>query len=81
MWSVVPFHWLQSASVTERQVREGVRNGTILVLHEGLRGPAVVDLAQAILPDLIAEGYRFVTIYEMHANLSRKQTLGQDGAS
>lgn len=68
MWSVVPFHWLQPASISERQIVEGVRNGTILVLHEGLRGPAVADLAKVVLPQLIDNGYRFVTINEMRAN-------------
>jgi hypothetical protein len=49
-----------------------VRNGTILVLHEGLPGPAAADLAQAVLPQLLADGYRFVTINEMWANLHQE---------
>jgi peptidoglycan/xylan/chitin deacetylase (PgdA/CDA1 family) len=69
MWSLVPFHWLQGADATVKQVLEGVHNGTILVLHESLAGPAVADLTTAILPHLIADGYRFVTIHEMQANL------------
>jgi peptidoglycan/xylan/chitin deacetylase (PgdA/CDA1 family) len=72
MWSLVPFHWLQPADVTERQILEGVGNGTILVLHEGLRGPAVADLTQAVLPQLIDAGYRFVTINEMSVNLRQR---------
>lgn len=68
MWSLVPFHWLQSAEATVRQIRNGVGNGAILVLHEGLPGPPVADLAAAVLPDLLAEGYRFVTIDELWAN-------------
>lgn len=68
MWSLVPFHWLQSAEATVRQIRNGMGNGTILVLHEGLAGPPVADLVQMVLPSLLAEGYCFVTIHEMWAN-------------
>jgi hypothetical protein len=71
MWSLVPFHWLQGAATTVRQVIAGVNNGTILVLHEGLPGPAVTDLAVAVLPHLIADGYRFITIHEMWENVQR----------
>lgn len=72
MWTLVPFHWLQSAAATVRQVIDGVGNGTILVMHEGLAGPAVTDLTLAVLPHLIAEGYRFVTIHEMWAKVQQK---------
>jgi peptidoglycan/xylan/chitin deacetylase (PgdA/CDA1 family) len=68
MWSLVPFHWMQSAETTVRQVIDDVHNGAILVLHEGLSGPPVAELTQAILPHLVADGYRFVTIHEMWAN-------------
>jgi peptidoglycan/xylan/chitin deacetylase (PgdA/CDA1 family) len=70
MWSVVPFHWLQSADTTVRQVLRDVENGSIVVLHEGLHGPPVIDLVQATLPLLIAAGYRFITIDEMWQSLS-----------
>jgi peptidoglycan/xylan/chitin deacetylase (PgdA/CDA1 family) len=69
LWSLVPFHWRQSAERSVRQITRGVENGTILVLHEALRGPAVVELAQATLPQLLNDGYRFVTIDEMWASL------------
>lgn len=71
MWSLVPFHWLQSAQATVHQVINGVSNGAILVLHEGLPGPAVAELTKAILPYLLAEGYHFVTINEMWAKVQR----------
>ncbi len=72
MWSVVPFHWRQNLDATVRQVHNGVCNGAILVLHEGLPGPDTADLAQAVLPHLIAKGYRFVTVNTMWASLQRK---------
>lgn len=71
MWTVVPFHWLQSAGTTIRQVKTGVSNGTILVLHETLPGPPVVELAAAVLPQLINDGYSFVTIDDLIVNLNK----------
>jgi peptidoglycan/xylan/chitin deacetylase (PgdA/CDA1 family) len=65
MWGVVPFHWLQNATSTIRQVIKSVGNGTIVVLHENLPGPPVAELTASILPLLMAEGYHFVTINEM----------------
>jgi peptidoglycan/xylan/chitin deacetylase (PgdA/CDA1 family) len=73
MWGVVPFHWLQSANATVRQILKNVNSGTILVLHEALPGPAVADLAQAVLPALVSDGYHFVTVREMWANLQQER--------
>jgi peptidoglycan/xylan/chitin deacetylase (PgdA/CDA1 family) len=67
MWTVVPFHWLQSAAITIRQVKDGASNGAIVVLHETLPGPPVVELAAAILPMLVNDGYSFVTIDDLIA--------------
>lgn len=75
MWGLVPFHWLQSADMTIRQVQSGVRNGTILVLHEGLPGPAVNKLAEVALPYLIDEGYDFLTIDEMWAKINEPLSI------
>lgn len=72
MWSVVPFHWLQSAEMTKRQILDETKNGAILVLHEAMPGPAVVDLTKTILPKLLDDGYRFLTIHELWANLPQK---------
>lgn len=74
MWTLVPFHWLQPAETTVRQTLNGVANGTILVLHESLPGPAVADLAAEILPDLIDAGYTFVTIHELWTNSRQRNT-------
>lgn len=67
MWSIVPLHWLQPAEETIRQVLQEARGGDLLVLHESLPGPPVTALTDAILPPLLAEGYRFVTIDTMWA--------------
>jgi peptidoglycan/xylan/chitin deacetylase (PgdA/CDA1 family) len=68
MWSVVPFHWLQPAEATVRQAVGGVYNGAILVLHEAMPGPPVVELTATILPKLIDAGYGFVTVDELWAS-------------
>jgi peptidoglycan/xylan/chitin deacetylase (PgdA/CDA1 family) len=34
MWTLAPFHWLQPAGATIRQVLTGTTNGAILILHE-----------------------------------------------
>jgi hypothetical protein len=65
MWSVAPFHWLQPAEVTIHQVQRQVSNGALLVLHEGLAGPPVLDLAEAIIANLKAAGFLFITVEEM----------------
>jgi len=74
MWTIVPFHWLQPAEATVRQVLNGVANGSILVLHESLPGPAVLDLAAAVLPGLLDAGYTFVTVHELWANSRQRNT-------
>jgi peptidoglycan/xylan/chitin deacetylase (PgdA/CDA1 family) len=73
MWTLVPFHWLQPAETTVRQVLNGVANGSILVLHETLPGPAVLDLAASVLPRLIDAGYTFVTVQELWTNSQQKE--------
>lgn len=75
MWGLVPFHWLQSADMTIRQVKSGVSNGTILVLHEGLPGPVVTSLTKDVLPYLIDEGYHFLTINEMWAKINEPLSI------
>jgi peptidoglycan/xylan/chitin deacetylase (PgdA/CDA1 family) len=66
MWSSVPLHWLQSGAATAQQVREEVRPGSLLVLHEGQRhGPPVAELLDAIIPQLKQADLRFVTVDQL----------------
>jgi peptidoglycan/xylan/chitin deacetylase (PgdA/CDA1 family) len=65
MWSVAPFHWLQSAQATIRQTQRQVTNGSLLVLHEGLAGPSVLTFTEPIIVNLKASGFQFVTVNEM----------------
>ncbi|MBC8075114.1 MAG: polysaccharide deacetylase family protein, partial [Chloroflexales bacterium] len=65
MWSVVPFHWLQPAAPSVAQATRMARPGTVLVLHESLAGPPVADLSDAIIPQLKAMGFRFISVDAM----------------
>jgi peptidoglycan/xylan/chitin deacetylase (PgdA/CDA1 family) len=64
MWSVVPEDWVRPGveRVVERVLTQ-VRNGAIVVLHDGSCGGAdVAQTTAALIPLLLARGYRFVTI-------------------
>jgi peptidoglycan/xylan/chitin deacetylase (PgdA/CDA1 family) len=65
MWSVAPFHWLQSAQATIRQAQREVTNGSLLVLHEGLAGPSVLTFTEPLIMNLKAAGFQFVTVNQM----------------
>lgn len=65
MWSVVPFHWLQTPERSLAQVESLVRPGSVLVLHEGLGGPSVAELCELLVTRLQGAGYSFVSINEM----------------
>ena len=70
MWTLVPFHWLQSKQATLKQVAAEIGSGDILVLHENLPGPTPQELAAEILPPLLAAGYQFVTVDELRHGLA-----------
>jgi peptidoglycan/xylan/chitin deacetylase (PgdA/CDA1 family) len=64
MWSVVPEDWVRPgvARVVQRILHQ-VRNGSIIVLHDGPCGGADVAATVAVIvPVLLAQGYEFVTI-------------------
>ncbi len=67
MWSVVPEDWVRPGlPVVVNRVLQQTGNGSIIVLHDGVCGGE--DVAQAtakILPVLLAQGYRFLTIDQM----------------
>lgn len=69
MWNVVPFHWLQPAQTSVRQVLQQTANGSLLVLHEGLAGPPVATLLEPILLGLKDAGFRFITVDAMRQSL------------
>ena len=72
MWSVpLPGDWQQpSPSVIAARVLKNVRNGSIIVLHDGNRGRSAdrkntVEATKLIVSALKKQGYRFVTVPEL----------------
>jgi peptidoglycan/xylan/chitin deacetylase (PgdA/CDA1 family) len=67
MWSAVPEDWVSPGiEVVQRRVRQQTQNGAIIVLHDGPSGGAdVAANTAACLPDLLAQGYEFVTIDQL----------------
>lgn len=67
MWSVVPEDWVQpGVSVVLERVRQQVRSGSLVVLHDGYYGGQdVVAIAERLIPELLAAGYQFVTVDQL----------------
>jgi len=67
MWSVVPEDWQRpGVSTVSKRVLRQVENGSIIVLHDGYSGGQ--DVAQTtaqLLPQLLQQGYEFVTIDQL----------------
>jgi len=67
MWSVVPEDWVSPGIVTVvSRVLRHVRNGSIIVLHDGHFGGAdVAQIADLLIPMLQQQGYTFVSIDQL----------------
>ncbi|MBD2773147.1 polysaccharide deacetylase family protein [Iningainema tapete] len=64
MWSVVPEDWVSPGvnTVVQRVLQE-VKNGSQIVLHDGVcGGQDVAATTQILIPKLIQQGYQFVTV-------------------
>jgi peptidoglycan/xylan/chitin deacetylase (PgdA/CDA1 family) len=64
MWSVVPEDWTSPgiSTVVERVMKQ-VKNGSIIVLHDGIHGGQdVAAITAQLIPRLLEQDYRFVTI-------------------
>lgn len=67
MWSVVPEDWQRPgvSTVSQRVLRQ-VENGSIIVLHDGyFGGQDVAQTTAQLLPQLLQQGYEFVTIDQL----------------
>lgn len=66
MWSVVPEDWTTpGANMVVQRVLQQVRNGSQIVLHDGYCGGSdVAAVARQLIPRLLDQGYRFVTVNE-----------------
>lgn len=67
MWSVVPEDWVRpGVTKVVQRILQQVKNGTIIVLHDGAHGGAdVAETVAQLLPLLLAQNYRFVTIEQL----------------
>ncbi|MBD2020171.1 polysaccharide deacetylase family protein [Leptolyngbya sp. FACHB-36] len=67
MWSVVPEDWVRPGVATVMQrVLQQVRNGSLIVLHDGYSGGAdVAETTAQLVPCLLKQNYRFVSVSEL----------------
>lgn len=67
MWSVVPEDWVcPGISVVVQRVLHQVQNGSLIVLHDGYcGGQDVVQTTAQLIPQLLQQGYQFVTIDQL----------------
>lgn len=64
LWTDDPGDWARPpAVVLERRILDGVDNGSIILLHDGI--PETLQMLPDLLKKLKARGYRFVTASEM----------------
>ena len=64
MWSVVPEDWVHpGVNVVVNRVMKQVKNGSLIVLHDGyFGGKDVAETINILIPRLLQEGYEFVTV-------------------
>ena len=64
MWSVVPEDWVHpGVNVVVNRVIKQVKNGSLIVLHDGyFGGKDVAETINILIPRLLQEGYDFVTV-------------------
>lgn len=67
MWSVVPEDWERpGVSVAVERVLRQVGNGSLIVLHDGhCGGQDVAQTTAQLIPQLLGQGYHFVTIDQL----------------
>ncbi len=75
MWSVVPEDWVRPGVTTVVQrVMDQVCNGSLIVLHDGACGGQDVALTtQKLIPQLLQQGYHFVTVDTLYSNKKSDQ--------
>lgn len=64
MWSVVPEDWVHpGVNVVVNRVMQQVKNGSLIVLHDGyFGGKDVAEIINILIPQLLQQGYTFVNI-------------------
>jgi len=77
MWSVVPEDWVKPGvlRVVSRILKQ-VRNGSIIVLHDGIfGGEDVAETTRVLIPLLLQRNYELVTIDQLWQDQSRQVAL------
>lgn len=72
MWSVVPEDWVAPGiSTVVGRVLQQVKNGSIIVLHDGYcGGQDVAEVANQLIPLLLAQGFEFCFVDHFWQQLS-----------
>lgn len=78
MWSVVPEDWVRPGiSVVVRRVLHQVQNGSLIVLHDGYcGGQDVAQTTAQLIPQLVQQGYQFVTIDQLWQGAAMRRIDG-----
>jgi peptidoglycan/xylan/chitin deacetylase (PgdA/CDA1 family) len=71
MWHVVPEDWSQDAQLFARRLLAQTRNGSVIVLHDGVSfGRTAAAVVEIVVPQLRERGYRFVTVERLWQRLA-----------
>ncbi|MDJ0701662.1 MAG: polysaccharide deacetylase family protein [Leptolyngbyaceae cyanobacterium MO_188.B28] len=67
MWTIAPEDWVSpGVSTVVKRIMKWVRNGALIVLHDGMYGGEdVAEIAALLIPRLQAQGYQFVTVDDL----------------
>jgi peptidoglycan/xylan/chitin deacetylase (PgdA/CDA1 family) len=67
MWSVVPEDWVNPGiSIVVERVLHQVKNGSLIVLHDGYHGGEnIARIIERLIPQLKQQGYQFISIDRM----------------
>lgn len=69
IWNSMPFHWMQPAHWTIRQILDEVVPGSVIVLHDGKgHGTKVAQILDAIIPRLKELNFVFSKVEDMKRN-------------
>lgn len=73
MWSVVPEDWVRPGiAVVQQRVLDQMQSGALVVLHDGCcGGQDVVQTCRQLIPQLLHQGYCFITVDQMWQHHSR----------
>lgn len=67
MWTIAPEDWVRpGVSVVVKRVMRQVHKGSLIVLHDGVYGGEdIAEIVAWLAPQLLAQGYQFVTIDDL----------------